>query len=167
VVILILAAIASSKSAQNTTSSSAGSSSASSSSVVGVRSNPVPFGQSANVDGWTVKVISVNPEATDSLEGAPPAGTLFEVFTLQVTNTSTTPAAPSTSLISDLVGSSNVSHSVITNPMCYGGSPDNDNVYQGGTVQFGACISVPSGVTNLELNVSDLLGTNTTWFAIG
>ena len=129
------------------------------------RTNPVPFGQTATVAGWTVKVISVAPETTDPSVGAPPAGTVFEVFTLQVTNTSATPAAPSLSLISDLVGSTNVSYSVDTSPLCYGGTPDNDNVYQGGTVQFGACISVPSSVTGLLLNVSGFLSTNSVWFA--
>ena len=84
---------------------------------------------------------------------------------MQVTNTSATPAAPSLSLISDLVGSTNVSYSVDTSPLCYGGTPDNDNVYQGGTVQFGACISVPSRVTVLLLNVSGFLSTSSVWFA--
>jgi hypothetical protein len=129
------------------------------------RSSPVPFGQTANVDGWNVKVVSVTPEATDPLNGKPPPGTTFYVFTLQVTNTSTTPAAPSLSLISDLVGSTNVSYSVDSGPMCYGGNPDNDDVYKGGTVKFGACISVPSNVTNLLLNVSGFISANPTWFA--
>lgn len=129
------------------------------------RSSPVPFGQTANVDGWNVKVVSVTPEATDPLNGKPPAGTTFYVFTLQVTNTSTTPAAPSLSLLSDLVGSTNVSYSVDSGPTCYGGNPDNDDVYKGGTVKFGACISVPSNVTHLLLNVSGFLSPNPTWFA--
>jgi hypothetical protein len=129
------------------------------------RSAPVPFGHTANVDGWNVKVVSVTPEATDPLTGKPPAGTTFYVFTLQVTNTSSTPAAPSLSLISDLVGSNNVSYSVVTQPGCYGGNPDNDNVYKGGTVKFGACISVPSNVADLLLNVSGFISPNPTWFA--
>jgi hypothetical protein len=128
------------------------------------RMHPVPLGQTADVDGWTVKVISVAPEKTDSIDGAPPTGTSFEVFTLQVTNTASTPAAPSLSLISDLVGSDNVAYSVDSDPMCYGGSPDNDNVYQHGTVEFGACISVPSEVTGLLLNVSGFISDSSTWF---
>jgi hypothetical protein len=128
------------------------------------RTNPVLFGKTADVDGWTVKVISVTPERSDLLDGPPPAGTLFEVFSLQVTNTSSTPAAPSTSLLSDLVGSNNVSYSVISDPMCYGGSPDNDNVYKGGTVSFGACISIPTADKSLLLNVSGF-SSGSTWFA--
>jgi hypothetical protein len=128
------------------------------------RSDPVPFGKTATVDGWTVRVMSVAPEATDPVNGAPPAGTTFYVFTLQVTNTSSTPAAPSLSLLSDLVGSTNVSYSVVTAPMCYGGNPDNDLVYKGGTVDFGACIAAPSTARDLLLNVSGL-GSDSTWFA--
>jgi len=165
VLIIVISALASGSKPSNSTANNSPSSSPAVAQAGSSRSNPVPVGHTANVSGWTVKVVSVTPETSD-ISGPIPAGTNFDVYNLQVTNTTSTPAAPSTTLLVDLVGANSVSYSVDSNPLCYGGTPDNDNVYQGGTVSFGGCISLPSNVTGLELNVSTISSTNPVWFAI-
>lgn len=126
-------------------------------------SSPIPLGQSANVEGWKVKVVSVTPEATDPVTGGPPpAGYLFEVFTLQTTRTDSSPESP---IILDpvLVGPTKDQRGADSNPQCYGGTPYNDEVDQGGTVQTSACISIPTNdTTGLALGVGIV---NQTWFA--
>ena len=131
---------------------------------------PVPVGQSANVGGWQVKVASVSPYTPGSttLFTAPPAGYTFEVYTLQVTRAATKPAAPSLSLIVSLVGPSHVERGVDSSPMCYGGSPDNNDVLKGGTVTFGGCISVLSSDAAQLVVVVKTFTTfsgKSTWFA--
>ena len=57
-------------------------------------SSPIALGQSGNVDGWTVKVISLTAAPTDSLNQPPPAGYTFMLYTLQTTRTDSKPEAP-------------------------------------------------------------------------
>jgi hypothetical protein len=127
-------------------------------------SSPVPFGKTASVDGWTVKVLSVAPESTDPNVGKPPKGYLFEIDTLQVTRTAATPDSP-IDLDPELLGPTHAVRSVDSSPMCWGGNPYNDQVYKGGTVMTSDCISVPvADASGLVVGVGDLEG-NPTWFA--
>lgn len=136
---------------------------------VGTRSNPVPLGEAYPVTengapGWTVKVISVTPEASDPVAGAPPAGYLFDIVSYQLTRTGSTPEAP-IQVLGDLIAN-NVARSVDTTPICYGGTPDNDDVYQNGTVNTSDCISVPAvDQSSLVLSVTADFGLKTTYFA--
>ncbi len=117
-------------------------------------SSPIAFGQSGNVDGWTVKVTSFTSEPTDSLtHEPPPAGYAFMDYTLQTTRTDSKPEAPIL-LTPKLLGPSKAERSAISSPSCFGGTPYNDQVHQGGTVTTGACISVKSSdVGNLVIGV--------------
>jgi hypothetical protein len=128
-------------------------------------SSPIPFGQTASVEGWNVKVISVAPEATDpALLKPPPAGYLFEVVTLKTTRTGSTAESP-IELSAALLGPSKAQRSVDTNPMCFGGTPYNDLVEKGGTVDDGYCISIPKNDTKgLVLGLGTL---SQLWFATG
>lgn len=128
-----------------------------------VPNNPIPFGSAGSVDGWTVKVLSLTTTPTDSLTGQPPpAGYVFEVYNLQTTRTATDPAEP-IMLVPRLLGPSNAERSSISDPMCFGGKPYNDQVHQGGTVTSGGCISVPAAdAGHLVLGVGML---SQTWFA--
>jgi hypothetical protein len=129
-------------------------------------SNPYPFGSTVAIPGgWNVKVVSVTPEANDPVAGAPPAGFTFMVVTLQLTRTGTDPMS-AVSVIGSLVAN-NVERSVNSQPNCYGGTPDNNNVYQGGTTNTGDCISVPtSSVPTLVLSVTADFGFHITYFAV-
>lgn len=117
-------------------------------------SSPIPLGQSGNIDGWKVKVISFTTEPTNSLTyQPPPAGYAFMVYTLQTTRTDSKPEAPIL-LTPKLLGPSKAERSSISSPICLGGSPYNDQVHQGGTVTTGGCISVKSSdVGHLVLGV--------------
>jgi hypothetical protein len=127
-------------------------------------SSPVPFGKTASVDGWTVRVVSVAPESTDPNVGKPPKGYLFEIDTLQVTRTAATPDSP-IDLDPELLGPTHAVRSVDSSPMCWGGNPYNDQVYKGGTVMTSDCISVPvADASGLVVGIGDLEG-NPTWFA--
>ena len=126
-------------------------------------SSPIPFGQSGNVDGWTVKVISLTSEPTNSLSHEPPpTGYAFMVYTLQTTRTDSKPESPIL-LTPKLLGPSKAERSAISTPICFGGTPYNDQVHQGGTVTTGACISVKStDVGHLVMGVGFI---HQTWFA--
>jgi hypothetical protein len=127
-------------------------------------SSPVPFGKTASVDGWTVRVVSVVPESTDPNVGKPPKGYLFEIYTLRDTRTAATPDSP-IDLDPVLLGPTHAVRSVDSTPMCWGGNPYNDQVYKGGTVEDSACISVPvADASGLLVGVGGLEG-NSTWFA--
>lgn len=107
-------------------------------------SSPIPLGSFGNVDGWHVKVISVAPEAEDTLlHTPPPAGWVFEVYTIQGTWTGPQPMSI-IELNPGLVGASHVSRGPGQTPDCYGGMPDNSQAYKGGTLTDGTCISVKS-----------------------
>jgi hypothetical protein len=96
----------------------------------------------------------------------PVTGYLFEIVTLQTTRTGTDPESP-IMLNPVLVGSSLAERSVITDPMCEGGTPYNDDVLKGGTVVTSDCISVPTTDTGLVVGVQgdDVLAAPT-WMAI-
>jgi hypothetical protein len=168
IIVLLIVIIVVSSGTKKTTTSTASGSTASGSTAQPLAtsgsspSSPVPLGQTASVEGWTVKVISVAPEATDTATGGPPpAGYLFEVYTIQATRTDSSPESP---IVLDpvLVGSTKVQRGADTNPMCYGGTPYNDQVDQGGTAQDSACISVPATDTGLVLGLGVV---SQTWFA--
>lgn len=128
--------------------------------------SPVPFGQPGTVDGWTVKVVSVTPEAKDTLTGdAAPAGYVFEIDTLQTTRTSSEAESPI--LLNPVLLAAQAERSVDTDPMCFGGTPYNDQVLKGGTVVTSDCISVPTAdVSSLVLGVQgDDFTSSRTWFA--
>ena len=111
-------------------------------SALGTPTNPVPFGKTASVDGWTVEVLSVTPEAQDSLLHTPaPAEYVLEVYTLQLTRTAVDPANPA-GLMPRLLGTSGVKRSAGTTPNCYRATPSNTAVHQGGTIQESGCISM-------------------------
>lgn len=130
--------------------------------------HPVPFGKSLTIDGWRVKVISVAVETNFATEmSPPPAGYNYMVYSLQYTLLSGKPNSPVFAFTDVLVGSTKVQRGVDTDPMCDGGSPYNNDVDKGGTVQSGACISVPVNDTGLVLGESPLLSLSDTtyWFA--
>lgn len=126
-------------------------------------SRAIPFGHSAAVEGWKVKVVRVVPEARDSiLHTRPPAGYLYEVYTIQATRTASSPESPIL-LVPVLVGRTKDQRSVDTKPMCNGGTPYNDKVDKGGTVRDSACISIPKNDTvRLALGVGLI---SQVWFA--
>jgi len=132
--------------------------------AVGSTANPVPFGKTADVDGWTVQVISVTPEAEDSLlHTPPPAGWVYEVYNVQATRTA---ADPQTAIVLNprLLGASAVERGPSDTPSCYGGSPANNTVHQGGTVQDSTCVSLTTAdAAHFILGVGE---PDTTWFAV-
>jgi hypothetical protein len=104
--------------------------------------HPVPLGGTANVDGWKIKVLSVAPEGADpALLTTVPAGFVWEVYSLQMTRTSSTVATPAGEIV-EMQGASKTLRNVNSTPDCYGGSPGNDDVPKGSTVDAGACTSV-------------------------
>jgi hypothetical protein len=129
--------------------------------------HPVPFGDSVAIDGWKVKFVSLAPFVPGEFESGPPAGYQFLVYVLQVTRTAKTPDSPVDSLTEVLVGSTKDQRGVDTDPICFGGTPYNNDVDQGGTVPDGDCISVPVNDTGLVLGVSPIfsLTNETVWFA--
>jgi hypothetical protein len=127
-------------------------------------SRPVPFGKTASVDGWTVKLVSVTPESTDPRAGKPPKGYLFEIDTLQVTRTAATPSSP-IGLDPELVGLTHAVRKAGTSPRCWGVNSYNYQVDKGRTVKTSDCISVPvADASGLAVGVGGLVG-NPTWFA--
>jgi len=131
--------------------------------AVGSTANPVPFGKTASVDGWTVQVLSVTPEAQDSLlHTAPPAGWVYEVYSLQVTRTDAEPMS-AVGLNARLLGASAVERGPGNTPDCYGGNPNNATVHQGGTIQNSTCVSLTTtDAAHFILGV----GEPATWFAV-
>jgi hypothetical protein len=130
--------------------------------------HPVPFGKTITIDHWKVKVISMAVETNFSEElSPPPAGYNYVVYSLQYTLLSGKPNSPVFAFTNVLVGSTKDQRGVDTDPMCDGGNPYNNDVDPGGTVQSGACISVPVKDTGLVMGVSPLLSLSdaTYWFA--
>ena len=124
--------------------------------------SPIPFGKTASVSGWTVKVISLTSQPTNGGSEPPPAGYTFLVYTLQTTRTDSNPESPIL-LTPKLLGPSKAERSAISSPICLGGTPYNDQVHQGGTVMTGGCISVKtSDVGHLVMGVGLF---HQTWFA--
>jgi hypothetical protein len=120
--------------------------------------SPLPLGSSVLQDGWTVKIISLAPEATEPQEmGQPsadgnndavPAGYVAETYTLQATNTSKTPGSAISVALPVLLAKNHLTYDVNTGDGCYANppaTPYNNTVYPGGTTPvFGACILVPT-----------------------
>jgi hypothetical protein len=118
-------------------------------------SDPIPFGSTGSIEGWTVKVVSLVTEPADKVyvKPAEAAGYAFEVYTLEVTRTAAEAQSPIL-LTPKLLGPSKTERSSIASPVCLGGEPYNDKVHQGGTAKTGGCISVPaSDVGHLLLGV--------------
>jgi hypothetical protein len=161
---LLAAACSSSPSATSgNTPTTAASTTSTTAAADGSETNPIPFGQTGDVDGWKVKVISVASEAAEPFTSTPPPeGYAFMVFTLEVTRTDSKPESP-VLLTPKLLGPSKAERGLATTPFCLGGTPYNDQVHQGGTVQTGGCISVPtSDVGHLVMGVGFI---NDKWFA--
>lgn len=123
----------------------------------------ISFGRTVEVSGWKVRVLSVKPEASEPfVHTRPPAGYLYEIYTIRATRTGATPESP-IDLNPVLVGPTKDQRGAGTTPSCIGGTPYNDQVDQGGTVRDSACISIPTDdVKGLTLGVG-LVGQ--TWFA--
>jgi hypothetical protein len=108
-------------------------------------------------------VVSVTTEATLPFTNTPPpAGYQFVVYTIQAIRQAADPQSPIL-LNPRLLGSSKAERGAATAPTCIGGAPDNDQVNEGGTVNYSACIAMPTGDVRSDL----LLGVgsvNTKWF---
>jgi hypothetical protein len=122
--------------------------------------SPLPLGTSASLNGFTVKVISVSPEAIepnymgdpspDGNNDAVPAGYVAETYVVQDTNTGTAPASVPLSG-SFLATNHLVYNSATPRPggysECYANAPAvpyNNQVYPGGTTTDGGCVLVPT-----------------------
>ena len=126
--------------------------------------NPVPFGQRADVEGWSVAVTRVERLGTDGLTNKPaPAGFAFVLVELDVVRVDDEPDAP-ISLTPNLLGASRQERSSISEPLCFGGKPHNDAVHKGGQVRTSSCISVPVGDLDAPLLVQAGLFASK-WFA--
>jgi hypothetical protein len=124
---------------------------------------PIPLGKTATtVEGWAVKVLSVESAADDSSNRKPPPGYAFMVYTIQVSRTDSPPEPANYESVS-LVAPSKVDRSVASDPLCSSRNSNSSDLHQGGTATTGGCISVPtSDVGNLVLGYGS---TWTTWFA--
>ena len=127
-------------------------------------SSPLPLGTYANIEGWKVKVISVVPEAEDSLlHTPPPKGYVFEVYTIQGIRTSSTPSSI-IPLNPELLGTLHVTRGPGQSPDCYGGSPDNATAYKGGVITDSTCVSMTTAdASNFVLGMGE---DPTIWFAV-
>lgn len=167
VIVLIIAALAlagcSAKAASSSTTASPKVTSSTAPATNGKSpTSPIPLGQTASVDGWTVKVVSVEPETTDPVTSSTAPDYQSLVYTLSATRTGSSPAA-AIELDPEILAANHLTYSADSDPNCYGGTPDNDQVYTGGTTMDSACISVPNAAASHMVIGLGLI--SQTWFA--
>ncbi len=126
---------------------------------------PTPFGQSQNVAGWNLRLLSLTPVPPGTPEGPPP-GYDFEVYSIQATRTAATPASPSAALSVSLVGPSKMVRNSASTPTCHAGATNTSQILQGGTTAVNGCISVTvADGSDLLMSVNGAGSPTPVWFA--
>lgn len=117
------------------------------------RKNPLPFGTSGTIGDYSVKVVSVTPNANDEVAAEnqfndPPAtGHQFYIARVSMTYNGSGSGNPAFDLNFQAVGRSSVGYSTFDNSC--GVVPDDpitsaDDLFSGGTVEFNECWAIKS-----------------------
>jgi len=169
---------ASADNADNAESDSSDPSEDESAEPVGTRANPVPLGQSAELDSWEVTLLSFELDATESLLAAeefndpPPEGMQYSLLRVQATFVGEGEGSPAMDLGFEVVGDdqrrydeSDCAVELSMLPEALYSEPD---VFTGGVVEGNVCVLTPARLGTPQINVSETMAFDSepVWFAV-
>jgi len=137
------------------------------------RDNPVALGQAHQVGDWLVSVAAANPDAwtvikaENSFNSPPAAGNNYVMVTINATYTGEGKGSLAFALDANVVGSTNVAYSTVSEVVpdqCYGVG----DVFSGGSASCNLSPwEVPTGeVASLVMYISETFGGEDVWFAL-